>query len=228
MQAPTGCMGDEIDEILGRDIKKLATARDVPRLVKHLSLWNAEGTCLFDGGRAGGVLEFLSILHGACNNYSDAKTAPQHASDQSDIVRHYVVSLKQNSVPLFVLHCSNQNVIAPAVLRLKYESSRSGFQTKDGDWKIVVELKEGQQPGATVTHIREEMDVKGSFRFSWKLEVGAKHKLSIVSVDVLRADFDPTLLRQVLDKCVESAMRNSNSLQLPDVSSYTSSYFNWK
>lgn len=159
MQAPSGAMVDEVLEILGRNLKKLATARDLPRLVGHITLED-NGDRVFVGSN-GGVLQFLTELHQRCGG--DPGASPKSVPDQSDIVRNYIDSGLRLPVVMFVLHCTNQNIIAPALVRMKHEMARNGYQTKDGGiWRIGICLN-GKE--TTVTHVRDEVDVRGAFSF---------------------------------------------------------------
>jgi hypothetical protein len=126
MEAPSGSMLVEVDEILARDVKKLATARDVPRLARHLVLQSGNGATAFEGG---GVLELLRTLRQLAGS---AGPEVAECPEEGDTVRAYLAQLTgpERAVELFVMRCVNQNVIAPAVLRLKYDLSKAGFATK--------------------------------------------------------------------------------------------------
>ncbi len=126
MEAPGGSMLVEVDEILARDVRKLATARDVPRLARHLVLLGRRGVAAFEGG---GVLELLRTLRQLAGS---AGPEVAECPEESDTVRAYLGQLvgPERAVELFVMRCVNQNIIAPAVLRLKYDLSKAGFATK--------------------------------------------------------------------------------------------------
>jgi hypothetical protein len=126
MEAPSGSMLAEVDEILARDIRKLATARDVPRLARHVVLQSGGGAAAFERGE---VLELLRTLRQLAGSAGPEVT---ECTEESDTVRAYLAQLvePERAVELFVMHCVNQNVIAPAILRLKYDLSRAGYATK--------------------------------------------------------------------------------------------------
>lgn len=227
MQAPTGSMREEIEEILGRAPRRLATARDLPRLARHVVV-HSKGATLCEGGP---VLPLLRVLHTAV---TDAQKREEHhekllellvssSEDEGEQIRKYL-----DAAPLrarFVLQCLNQNIIAPAVLRLKYHLAHAGYQSKDGSvWNILVSLDSTD----AVTHTRDELDIKGRFRVAWQLQITSQHNvhLSIVDVEVLDNSFDVAPLKELLQKVVEFA--SSGEIQLPDPAEYNAAYFNWK
>ncbi len=233
-----GCMWDEVCEILSRDNRKLATARDLPRLVQRTRLLSSDAAAcpLFEGAKCGGtsttasggggVLEFLSALHRHCGE--EGEQEPRPAAEAADTVRAYIATLQRQSVAQFVLHCTNQNVIAPAILRIKHGVMQTRIQTKDGpNWRIVVVLNGDK---TTVTHTRDELDVEGRFSFEWELEVSKSHaKLSLLSVESISKSFDVTELRNVLLRVVAKANEKSDGLiHLPSPAEYNAAYFNWK
>lgn len=220
----------ELDEILARDVKRLATARDLPRLVRHVRCLGPGDTLLFDGAEGGGVLELLRTLRQVAGA-AGAEVAD--AGDESETARRYMATLTgpERALELFVMHSVNQNIIAPAILRLKYELARTGCTSKDGEWQIAIRV-DGDK--TAVTHRRGEIESKsGSFCVTWELTLvmrPARHLLSLVSIESLKPGADSSALRATLEAAIRAAIAPpSASIQLPEVREYLSaSYFNWK
>ena len=59
MERPTGDMYEEIAEILSRDVRKLATARDVPRLCGRIQVIVDDDEVVFDGKKEGSNVTHL-------------------------------------------------------------------------------------------------------------------------------------------------------------------------
>ena len=218
MKQPEGDFRDEIDEILKRDIKTLATARDVPRLYKRIKIYY-ENHIVYDGEKGESCLSFLRTVKDVCKEEVDVI----EEENDGDTIRTFAQSLKTGSKALFILKCTNQNIIAPCILRMKWAFSRVGEATKDsGYWVIEVSVRAAQ---IQISHIRKEEDANnGNFTYTWKLTINQNdtHVLKIEDVET-----NDENLREKLKKILEDCA--SNSVSMPGVEEYKNpKYFNWK
>lgn len=205
---------DEVEDILQRPLERLATARDVPRLVKRICV------------RYGDVeMPTGSTVVGLCRTLvqvlGDDSVAVQDSSDEGDVVRKLVQDSK-NPRLRFVLSCLNQNIISPAVTRLKLGLGAHGVVTKDsGEWSIEV-LIDGDKR-VQVVHTRGEsflQQTNGGFAFRWRLavtNVPGVHALTVIECDGSLS----AVLAEVVDGTKAKPL-------LPPLQEYMKSgYFNW-
>lgn len=209
----------ELADIIARPFHTLATARDLPRLVKHIRLLADDEELFADGS----VEEFVRALNDACGKLGQV---PESLNEgEGDFVRNYVESLSETQGrEAFVMKVVNQNIIAPAVLRLKTALVAIKSGTKDGSWLIEVHLS--ADGNARVTHLRSETHPKGLFEYVWELTLnykGAPH-----SLEVIKVTGDGARPEEVLREAARKANLPLDVIELPLASEYFApSYFNW-
>jgi hypothetical protein len=205
---------EEVEEILHRDLSKLATARDVPRLCKRICV-------RFATAEMPPAHDTLSLCRTLVQVLED-KVEVVDMPEAGDIVRRLMQGATTEQLR-FVLHALNQNIIAPAAVRLKFGLGALGLATKDsGEWNINVDVSLDRKR-IQVVHTRGELflnDSKPAFR--WRLavtNVAGMHALTILQAD--------ESLRHVLQGVV-SATTCPPTGSLPPLEDYLKDgYFTW-
>jgi hypothetical protein len=211
-------MFEELDDILlHRPLHSLATARDLPRLLRNITL-QMRGTTVFDGSGGGTVLEMCRTLNQICGS----KHVVEEKKDTKAMILEYGQSMGPLTADAFVYRCLNQNIIASPVIRIKYALQENGLSTKDDYWRILVNVV-GEE--VEVTHTKQEKDTGGKFEFVWKLVVrrGGQHELCLESM----SKETPDNVRQVLEQCVAKANRRDFVIELPNVKTYMDPNYFW-
>ena len=245
MQEPTGLMMTELDDIIGRPFPTLATARDLPRLVKNCRLTVDGATVPTES-----VRDLVVAVHAACGA---ASRLPEGEERDDDFIRAHVAKLDptHHRREMFIFKTLNQNVstlrlgqtraspffffsflfslffcvqiIAPAVLRLKYALANARHGTKDGEWHINVFVETESELSTRVVHTRCESRAPFEYEWSLTLRLDGMHELELGPI----RNGSPEIC-DILAKAVVRANRREDVLELPPVKEYMSrSYFNW-